>query len=215
MTTRSPPELLHCGNRKRPLLSAVALGGLHIFWGIAFYHLSVAADVGSTDVACRTAVAKFFKEPTDSNLKSMSSPDGDTCWASLGLDDYQTLNKLIERGNAPAALFAAPHVRQLDGAELQDTLRALGQFASYHMREFLASTSSALTDLEFTDALTLLPRDLDDDFGAQLIELRARRIALEQVDDPGLQDRKRSAIAAIDKSISDIEGPGSGATRNP
>ena len=210
--------MVHRAIDKRSVLYVVAVAAPRICLGIAFYHLSVAADVGTAaGLGCRTAVAKFFKEPTDANLGSISSSDADKCWESLGLDDHQNLNRLIERGNAPAALFAAPHVRKLQGVEQQEALRALGQFASYHMREFLVSTSNALTELECNAALTALPVDLGDDFGAQLTELRARRIALERVDDPGVRDRKQSAIAAIDKSIAAIEGPrpGAGATPNP
>ncbi len=150
-------------------------------------------------------MASFLQQPTDSNLKAIGGRD-DKCWTSLGLGDYQSLDALVERGNEPAAQFVAAHVGQLDAEELEDVLTALGQFASYHMREFLVSTSRALTDRQFKDALTMLPRDLADDFGAQVTELRARRVALEQVDDPQVRDRRSAAITAIDDVISDIEG---------
>src|SRR5262249_32657841 len=155
--------------RKLLSFSAVMLRVPGMLSGIAvlaFISLCVAADVASADgPSCRTLLATFLQEPTDSNLEALTKQGSDKCSASLGLGDYQSLDRLIERGNVPAALFVASHVRQLNNEERENALRALGQFASYHMREFLVSTSGALTDREFRDALTMLPVDLGDDFG--------------------------------------------------
>jgi len=49
------------------------------------------------------------------------------------------------------------------------------------------------------------PRSLEDNFEAQLAELRARRSALEGLSDPALLNRKVAAIAAIDAFIAEVE----------
>jgi hypothetical protein len=67
------------------------------------------------------------------------------------------------------------------------------------------SASGALTDRESTDALTMLPLELDDDFNAQLKKMRARREAVEQSNVSQAEEAKRAAIVSIDRFITEIE----------
>lgn len=164
-----------------------------------------AADASGTDgPSCPAVVTRFLQAPTDASVGGIRNVS-DRCWSALTIDDYQRLDRLVETGNERAALLLAPHVRQLDGGELEDALRALGQFASHHMRDFVESVSASLTDYEFTDALTMLPLDLDDDLDAQLEEMRARRASLNSIAAPQSLDRRRAGIAEIDKCISEME----------
>jgi hypothetical protein len=62
-----------------------------------------------------------------------------------------------------------------------------------------------MTDRNLVDALTMLPLELEDNFAAQLAELRKRRAALEGIADKGAQQRGRAAIASLDKFIGEVE----------
>ena len=169
------------------------------------------ADQGGSDSkvesqTCQTAVKRFIQEPNARNYAAIPKPGDDRCWSALSVEQWQGLDHLTIDGNLSAARLLAPQVHRLDGGELEDALRALGQFATHHMNDFLTfSASGALTDHESTDALTMLPLDLEDDFDAQLKEMRARRKAVEQSNVPQSQKRKRAAIASIDRFIADIE----------
>jgi hypothetical protein len=94
----------------------------------------------------------------------------------------------------------------LDGGELEDALRSVGQFAKQDMSSTIElCLSGALTERQFRNALTMLPSGLEDDFDAQLAELRARRAAVAQVTNPRAQELKRTGAASIDTFISDVE----------
>ena len=156
--------------------------------------------------SCQAAIARFLQAPTSVNLAQLRHSGADMCRSGLKIEQLQALDKLVARGSKLAATLLAPHVRRLDGGELEDSLRSFGQFATHRMHDFMIlAASGALTDRESTAALTMLPPDLEDNFGAQIAELKARRTALEGLPDPQLQDRRTGAITAIDAFIADID----------
>jgi hypothetical protein len=175
---------------------------------VAFPVTASGADSdGDSDMdSCRLSIARLLQAPTSSNFAAFQRDNLDGCWSRVAMEQLQEFDKLVAGGNRPAARFLAQHVRQLDGGELEDALRAFGQFASHHMADFLAlSAAGALTERQATNALTMLPLDLDDNFTAQIAALRARRIRLEHVRDPNVQTLKRAAIASIDQFIQEIQ----------
>ena len=163
------------------------------------------AAVEARSSPCQAAVIRFLEAPTGPNFSAAQRGEG-KCWSNLGTEHLQALDRLIEQGNKYAARLLAPYVRQLGGGELEDALRALGQFARRDMHDFVKiSDSDAITAREFTSALTMLPLDLTDNLDGQLTEMRARRSALDGVTDAGRPERKSAAIAAIDDFIAEIE----------
>jgi hypothetical protein len=160
----------------------------------------------SAQQPCQAAIIGFLQAPTAASLAKIGHGSADLCRSSLKTEQLQALDKLVATGNSAAAALLAPHIRRLDGGELEDSLRAFGQFATHRMRDFMAlAANGALTEREATDALTMLPLELEDNCGAQIAELKSRRSALEGVSGPQVQDRKKTAIAAIDAFIAEID----------
>ncbi len=74
------------------------------------------------------------------------------------------------------------------------------------MQDFMAfAEAGLLTEREVTDALTMLPLELDDDFDAQLSELRARRAAIEGLPDPNGQKHGKGAIDSLNAFIAEVD----------
>ena len=191
-------------NADRSLFAALVLW---LAWGlISVTSVAVAAKSSSAEGLCRTLIDQFLRSPTAGHLSAMQDSQRGDCWSVILLNQIQRLDHLIAAGNTPSATLLAPHVRNLDGGELEDALRAFGQYASHHMPEFVSSPiGGALTDREFADALTMLPLDLSDQYDAQLAEMRVRRLALEQTSMPKFQGRKETALASIDAFIAEID----------
>jgi len=156
----------------------------------------------STD-RCQTKIADFLRDPTESSLAAMSADD-QSCSAVLQAStaDLQRLDGLAADGNAFAARLLARNLRSLDGGELGDAYRALGQFGAQHPQEFMRlALAEGLTTRHVSRAIEMLPLELVDDFAAQLAEMRLRRSAIERVGDPELAEARQASLAAIDSSI--------------
>ena len=126
--------------------------------------------------------------------------------ASLNTEQIHKLDGLVAQGDPSAARLLAPHVRQLDGGELEDALRAFGQYSTHDMRGFLTLASTGvLTKGEMCDALTALPLDLVDHFEAQLGELRARRGAIRKIHNVQQREYAELAVAVIDEFIAQVD----------
>jgi hypothetical protein len=150
---------------------------------------------------------QFLRDPTEASLSALSA-DGNGCWDELQASTahIQQLDGLVASGNALAAQLLARHLGSLGGGELGDAHRALGQFGALHIEEFLHFASSGvLTSRNVADAITMLPLEIDENPGAHLEEMLARRAALERVSDPQLAEIRRVALAAVDTFIEEIE----------
>jgi hypothetical protein len=74
------------------------------------------------------------------------------------------------------------------------------------MSDFIGlAKAGALSTHEMTDAVTMLPLDMEDDFGAQSGELQKRRSALEHLSDSSAQELVRAALASIDAFLAEVE----------
>jgi hypothetical protein len=194
-----------CGNRSSLASLALAFSAC-LSCTLAQGNEGVDERGGSESCACHTAVVRFLEAPTSTNFTLIPGTGNSKCWTSLRTKQLQALDRLVAGGNEPAAQLLAPHVRLLDGGELEDALRSLGQFAARHMLSLVKlSVSGALTDREFTDALTMLPLEFEDNFAAQIDELRARRLALEEITDPQMQGKRKAAIASINTFLAEVD----------
>jgi hypothetical protein len=115
------------------------------------------------------------------------------------------LNNLAATGNRWAAQYSAGHLKHLDGGNLEDALRALGQFSDHDMEDLLTfANKGLLSKHELADALTMLPLTLTDNRRAQLNSLEARRHRVLGVTQTDLQEQRAQALTAISESLSEI-----------
>jgi hypothetical protein len=74
------------------------------------------------------------------------------------------------------------------------------------MSDFIGlAKAGALSTHEMTDAVTMLPLDMEDDFDAQFGELQKRRSALKHLSDSSVQELVRTALESIDAFVAEIE----------
>jgi len=169
--------------------------------------LSLHASQGSTAHTCQQSVSTFLDNPNKSTLAALSGLRDSTCWDVIGSSntDLNRLNEWAEKGNPWAAQYVANHLKRLDGGNLEDALRALGQFSEHDMEGLLILASrGGLSSGELTDALTMLPLNLGDDSAAQLKALAARRELVMGVTRKDLAQQKAEALKAIDDFASEI-----------
>lgn len=183
------------------MCALLALG----FLGSALAYGETSEGGGSEDWLCQAAIAQFLRAPSGATFAVMDRGAGEEC-SKLTIEQLQDLDRLASNGNRYAAQILSSQIRHLDGGELEDALRSLGEFASAHMREFMApAVADALTDQDVADALTMLPLDLEGNVCGQLGELNKRRSALEDLTEPIARQRGKAAIAAIDSFIGEIK----------
>ena len=169
--------------------------------------LTLRASQGSRAQTCQQSVSKFLNNPERSTLAALSEPRHSTCWGVIDSSntDLNRLNEWVGKGNQWAAEYLANHLKRLDGANLEDALRALGQFSEQDMEGLLILASRGrLSNGEFTDALTMLSLDVTDDSAAQLKSLAVRRELVMGVNRKDLAQQKAAALKAIDDFASEI-----------
>jgi hypothetical protein len=129
------------------------------------------------------------------------------CWDIIGSsnNNLNRLNNLVATGNHWAAQCSTGHLKELDGGNLEDALRALGQFSDHHIEDLLMfARKGLLSKHELADALTMLPLTLTDNSRAQLSSLEARRHRVQRVNRAELKVQRGEALTAISGAISEI-----------
>ena len=132
----------------------------------------------------------------------------DDCWRTVSRSNekFDSLLKLVSGGNTPAAKYLAPHVKALDGGNLEDALIALGEFSDKNMEQFLdLARQGSLNEHELTSAITMLSSTYTDQLEAQLAEMNKRRALLEQVSTPELRKYRDVALPEVDSFIGEIQ----------
>lgn len=183
-------------------------------WATHFFLLSMCCasgySFGETPRDCDHRIADFLNQPDDSTRAMLDHGAGD-CWAKIqdSNEKMDALDALVSNGKRSAAAYLAPHLRQLDGGNLEDALIALGVFAESNMEGFLdLENRGQLTSSEASDSLTMLPLSLSDEPRAQLVTMRRRRAAVMGVSRTDLAKVKAQAMSAIDKFIAQIKSVG-------
>lgn len=169
--------------------------------------LSLRASQGSTAHTCQRSVSTFLDNPNKSTVAALSELRDSTCWHVIDSSntDFNRLSEWVGKGNPWAAQYLANHLKRLDGGNLEDALRALGQFSDHDMEGLLILAGRGrLSNGELTDALTMLPLNLSDDSAAQLKSLAARREHVMGVTRKDLTEQKAAALKAIDDFASEI-----------
>jgi hypothetical protein len=171
--------------------------------------LSLGSDKSNRSKSpCEEKLQGFLHAPNAASLAVLKQSKEDDCWSEIGISNerQQALLKYVASGNIPAAQYLAPHVRRLDGGNLEDALIALGQFSGIHMDAlFDLVASGALSDGELQRSLIMLPLTLSDEPDAQLAEMKRRRSQADEVSSTALSRYRKAALASIDAFIAEIE----------
>ncbi len=105
---------------------------------------------------------------------------------------------LSQQGNEPVILFVASVLPKLDGGELEDAAKILGESMDAHpellMRLF---SQKILTKKEFSFAVGSTPARYVDDLKTQAAILRKRQAAVELTNDPDLAPAKDISLSVI------------------
>lgn len=177
-----------------------------VFSFVIWITVSPLANAFSAD--CEEEADAFLTNPNGSTFLALSALDKDACWKAIGSSN-ENLNRLIlvvERGSRWAARYLVRHLKKMDGANLEDSLIAVGQFADHHMGQVLNfAKDGELSNGELKDALTMLPLSLNDNAKAQLKVLETRRIKIMKVVRPDLLIQREIALKAIGEFALEIE----------
>lgn len=176
--------------------------------------LDVCGSVSQGWLQCQETVSNFLSAPTEPNLIALSQLNENNCWTTIQSSNahLNKLNHLVKTGNRWAAQYLASHLKKLDGGNLEDSLRALGQFSDHDIERLLHfANEGLLSKWELSHALTMLPLALTDHPSAQLALLKARRSRVLRVKDPTLAEQRSLALRAIDRFASEIKSKNSAA----
>jgi hypothetical protein len=182
----------------------VRLTSLFLISACFFVTLRLQVSGQTAPSECQSAVNLFPKAPDEYGLAAL---DKSGCWDVIGSsnDNQNRLNNLAAIGNRWAARYSAAHLKELDGGNLEDALRALGQFSDHDMEALLMfANKGLLSKHELADALTMLPLNLTDNSRAQLNSLEARRHRVLRVNRADLKEQRGQALTAIGKALSEI-----------
>ncbi|MCL2761480.1 MAG: hypothetical protein FWD70_07530 [Desulfuromonadales bacterium] len=158
---------------------------------------------------CDDIVTHFLNHPTYENYAAFTFDKGlsnakDICWPDLA-KDYRKLARLYKhagKANEWAVKILIRHTSDLDGGELEDALRALGQSTDKKPQILLREYKEhRMTEYELEDALVMLPLSLTDNEKGQLSALKARKKKFLSVKDPELKHQKEVAVKIIDDEI--------------
>jgi len=197
---RSEEKVTHIGwgelanpNLRSPLLTVLCIV------------LGVGAPFSAKAVSdCDEKIKIFLATPSEQTLTATSGMDDKKCWEVIGYSN-DNLNRLIhsvEQGNRWAAQYLAEHLKELDGGNLGDSLRALGQFSVHNMEQLLRfKKDGQISEYQFKNALTNLPLSLSDNLRGQLDALKTRRKRVMQITRDDLIEERAVALKVIDDAL--------------
>lgn len=153
-------------------------------------------------------VTAFSAHPNQNSLQKVSGPADAGCWALMASSNplLLKLNDWTKKGNQWTAQYLAEHLKNLDGGNLEDALRALGEFSEHDMGRLLFfAHEGILSGQELDDALTMLPLSLSDNPVSQLQLLELRRRKVTSIKRKELSQQKVQALTAIDRFIREVK----------
>ena len=117
----------------------------------------------------------------------------------------QALDRRARAGNGLAASCLASHLHSLDGGELEDGLRALGQYGDRRPAGLLTlAHRGVLSMLSLADAVSMLPLSMSDDMDGQTVAMRARHDRYSRAGEPMLARERSTALRSIDSAVAKI-----------
>ena len=183
-----------------------------VLWAVlsllVFLSATQAQDRGGSESDCDEWITAFSTHPNQNSLEKVSGPADAGCWALVGSSNslLSKLNDWTKKGNQWTAQYLAEHLNNLDGGNLEDVLRALGEFSEHDMaRLLLFAHEGTLSGQELDDSLTMLPLSLSDNPTAQLRSLKLRRRKVTSITRTELSQQKAQALTAIDRHITEVQ----------
>jgi hypothetical protein len=160
---------------------------------------------------CQKDVTLFLIEPSYKNYlelnKNNSTKDGNACWIELKRDIHNLakLYKHAKQGNKWAIKILIQHMRELDGGELEDAYRALGESIDTAPKILLQEfCDGRMTEDQFTQAVEMLSLSFVDDKKGTLLALKTRKRKILSIKEAALKRQKQMAIKVIDSRIKEI-----------
>jgi len=177
-----------------------------------FAGLCIALGVGAPIPAkampnCDEKIKAFLATPDERTLEAVSGASGQECWEVIGFSNVflNSLIRSVEQGNRWAAQYLVGYLRKLDGGNLEDSLRALGQFSDHSMAQLLRFRKDGrLSEHGLVNALTMLPISLNNSLCGNLSALTVRRFRVMWIPLEDLAEAKAMALKAIDGAASKL-----------
>lgn len=145
--------------------------------------------IATADVAAYSAVASEIAECRRKHTLAEVMPDDRT---------LVLLIQLVEAKNPQAIRLVLSISDILNGGNLEDAARALGQLADSDPAMFLRLTAGPQQRFLLTRALPMMPESAIDDPEIRQLRIRERMARIAAVNDPALAEAKRKALAILE-----------------
>lgn len=157
---------------------------------------------------CKHNVALFLSNPSYENYlelyKDESTIANDPCWSNIKKDTHNLIRlyNYTKQGNEWAIKILIKHTSDLDGGELEDAYRALGESLDIKpIILLLELKEQRMTENQFTQAVEMLPLSYVDDKKGTLSALEARKNKILLIEDLSVEQQKELAINVLTKRI--------------
>lgn len=176
----------------------------NLVWAISILLISACSVVADD---CQTVVANFLRQPSRMSYAALhdkqTGADG-TCWAELkkDVDNLEKLYAYASRGDKWAIKTLIRHTGDLDGGNLEDAYRSLGESLDIKPAILLVEFKEhRMTENQFKQAVAMLPLTLTDDDRGKIAALKQRNKKIHSVKDASLKDQKALAVEIIEHRI--------------
>ncbi len=183
--------------------------------GIVVTFISTSTLLAQTS-SCPDRTETFLRSPTKPNYLAIVGSGAKpvaNCWAVVGTSqkNRDDLTRLVVQGNPWGIRFVAINLKTLDGGDLEDALRILGE-ASHSAPGLLLSlnVNGTISDHELAEAATMLPLSFVDKKNESLNELKMRMQGLRSVRDSKLSRPRAYVLKALLSDIRQVEASGPG-----
>ena len=155
---------------------------------------------------CEIEMTRFIQHPNSEALNAIKKVESwdSKCWLEINANKSKRklLSKHVQNGNKVAISFVAESLPNLDGGELEDALRMLGESLTSHPSLLLRMTNNqVLTQTNLEDSVTMLPLRFVDRPKATRSELKFRLKKIREVKDNSLSEQREIAINALVDAI--------------
>jgi hypothetical protein len=161
---------------------------------------------------------KFLNNPSEAThntlVQSLKKCKNTThCKEVPGSETVGKLVKLVEARNPYAVdvVFLSHHLRLLDGGNLEDVNRALGQLAESDPKLLLSQLKKyQVSGRSFESTFVMLPLETVDDVDAKIRTVQKRIDSLSAVGDQSLSHERDNAILVLKRKLAKLQSENKG-----
>ena len=157
---------------------------------------------------CQSKATLFLNQPTYRNyLRLSSSKESDMCRFVIMRDSHHLakLYRHTKQGNRWAIKLLIRNLSNLDGGELEDAYRSLGESINAEPRILLWEfKEQRITEDQFIQSVIILPLSFVDNKNGTLKALKNRKNKIRSIKDAKLGSQKKLAVNAINAQINKI-----------